>query len=67
LARTIIDKEVCKGCALCVRECPVKIIAISDKSNASGYFYVCVTDGDKCIGCANCAVVCPDCAIEVQR
>ncbi len=67
MAKTIIDKEVCKGCALCVKECPVKIIELSPSSNSHGYFYAVVTDNDKCIGCANCAVVCPDCAIEVYR
>lgn len=67
MAKTIIDKEVCKGCTLCVRECPTKIIEISAQSNSLGYFYAFVTDNDKCIGCANCAVICPDCAIEVYR
>ena len=67
MAKIIIEKESCKGCALCVRECPKKILKISDVSNLSGYFVAEIIDESLCIGCANCAIICPDCAIEVQK
>jgi len=67
LAYIKIDKESCKGCGLCVKECPQKILRISESSNNSGYYITEIIDAAKCIGCANCAVVCPDCVIEVIR
>lgn len=63
----VIDKEKCKGCAICLDACPQKIIVMSDKFNAKGYRYAYVQDNDKCTGCANCAIVCPDGVIEVYR
>jgi 2-oxoglutarate ferredoxin oxidoreductase subunit delta len=59
-----IDTERCKGCGLCVAVCPKKGIAISKKSNKSGYFPAEAANSD-CTGCAVCAIVCPDAAIEV--
>ncbi len=62
-----IDRELCKGCELCVSFCPKKIISPSDKANASGYLPA-VFDGEgECTGCAICALVCPEVAIEVYR
>lgn len=39
--KIIIDIERCKGCGLCVAVCPKSGIAISKKSNKSGYFPAC--------------------------
>lgn len=64
--KIIIDSERCKGCGLCVEVCPKKSIAISKKSNKSGYFPAQATNTD-CTGCAMCAIICPDVAIEVYR
>ncbi|MCX5637327.1 MAG: ferredoxin family protein, partial [Planctomycetota bacterium] len=64
--RIIIDIERCKGCGLCVAVCPKNGIAISKKSNKSGYFPAEAINSD-CTGCAACAIVCPDVAIEVQQ
>jgi 2-oxoglutarate ferredoxin oxidoreductase subunit delta len=64
--KIIIDIERCKGCGLCVAVCPKNGIAISKKSNKSGYFPAEAANSD-CTGCAVCAIVCPDAAIEVFR
>jgi len=64
--KIIIDSERCKGCGLCVEVCPKSCIAISKKSNKSGYFPAQATNSD-CTGCAACAIICPDVAIEVYR
>jgi 2-oxoglutarate ferredoxin oxidoreductase subunit delta len=64
--KIIIDIERCKGCGLCVAVCPKNGIAISKKSNKSGYFPAEAINVD-CTGCAVCALVCPDVAIEVRR
>jgi 2-oxoglutarate ferredoxin oxidoreductase subunit delta len=62
--RIIIDIERCKGCGLCITVCPKNGIAISKKSNKSGYFPAEAVNAD-CTGCAVCAIICPDVAIEV--
>jgi len=67
LTKAKIDKEICKGCGLCVTACPKKIIALSKTEiNKQGYFAAEITDIDACIGCAFCAIMCPDVAIKVE-
>ncbi len=73
--RITIDRELCKGCGLCITVCPKKQIEISDSLNAKGYYpakFKEETDSpgskdSKCTGCAMCAITCPDVAIEVYR
>ncbi len=60
-----IDKNHCKGCALCVHACPQKIISMSDDITVRGYFYARLHDPSRCIGCRLCAITCPDAAIAV--
>ena len=65
-----IDKERCKGCALCIEFCPKDSISMSEELNLKGYFVAAFSasdDGDGCNGCGTCAVICPDVAIEVER
>jgi len=62
--KIVIDIERCKGCGLCIAVCPKNSIALSKKSNKSGYFPAEAINVD-CTGCAVCAIVCPDAAIEV--
>ena len=61
----IVDKGRCKGCELCVKSCPQKILSMSKEINVKGYFYAQVHDPSRCIGCRLCAITCPDVAIEV--
>lgn len=68
MASITIKKDLCKGCGLCVRACPQKILEISKtESNKSGYFIVSVINKEKCTGCKACATMCPDLVIEVDR
>lgn len=60
-------KEYCKSYGLGVNICPKKILAIGDKLNQKGYYFVEVTDQGQCIGCGMCGVICPDLALEVYR
>ncbi|UCE24925.1 MAG: 4Fe-4S binding protein [Candidatus Zixiibacteriota bacterium] len=60
-----IDKNHCKGCEMCVKACPQKILAMSKQIGLKGYFYAEVVDSSRCIGCMICAITCPDVAIEV--
>jgi 2-oxoglutarate ferredoxin oxidoreductase subunit delta len=72
--RIIIDREVCKGCGLCIIACPKERIEISESLNTKGYYPAefkdeAVEDPTSmlCIGCSLCAITCPDVAIEVYR
>ena len=61
-----IDKEKCKGCAVCVANCPTASIQLSKMVNNKGYYYAEMV-GEGCIGCSSCAIVCPDSVISVYR
>ena len=61
-----VDTQRCKGCSVCVANCPTGSIRLSSKVNGKGYNYAEMV-GDGCIGCSNCAIVCPDSVITVYR
>lgn len=65
----VIDKNRCKGCYLCVDECPKKLLKVGESVNSLGVKQVEFSDPDNaCLGCAKCAKRCPDMAIvEVYR
>jgi 2-oxoglutarate ferredoxin oxidoreductase subunit delta len=61
-----VRRDRCKGCYLCVVNCPNNLIKIDKELNAKGVravYYL----GNKCTGCGMCAVICPDCVIEVYK
>jgi len=63
----IIDKERCKGCGLCIANCPKKILAKSKELNSQGLHYTVCIDESICIACGACALMCPDAAIEIDK
>ncbi len=70
--KIVIDKERCKGCQLCIDQCPNHRIALGKALNKKGYtparFKEDVEESEKgCTACAQCATVCPEVAIEVYR
>lgn len=68
MAVVIINEERCKGCGLCVRACPKKIMQLSKtKLNAKGYHPAEVIDMAACIACAACARTCPDVVIQIEK
>jgi 2-oxoglutarate ferredoxin oxidoreductase subunit delta len=63
-----IDEALCKGCGLCVRACPKKIlITAKTRLNARGYHPAEVTDEGACSACLSCARTCPDVAIRIKK
>jgi nitroreductase/NAD-dependent dihydropyrimidine dehydrogenase PreA subunit len=55
---TIIDEELCTGCGLCVKVCPLDTISIQDgKANVTG---------KESLSCGHCAAACPEGAITVN-
>lgn len=68
MAKVTIVEELCKGCGLCVRACPKKIMQLSKtKLNSKGYHPAEVVDPGACIACAACARTCPDVVITVEK
>ena len=66
MAKIKIRKERCKGCYLCVVNCPNNLIKISPDLNIKGVKPVRFSSG-KCTGCGMCAIICPDNVIEVIK
>lgn len=65
--KVIIDRELCKGCFLCIRACPSKVLAEDTLPNSSGSYPSKAVFMEKCIACGNCFAVCPDVCIMVYE
>jgi 2-oxoglutarate ferredoxin oxidoreductase subunit delta len=65
--KVVIDRELCKGCFLCIRACPVKVLEEDSLPNLTGSYPSRAVHGEKCIACGNCWEVCPDVCIEVYE
>jgi 2-oxoglutarate ferredoxin oxidoreductase subunit delta len=55
-----IIPRFCKGCEICVKLCPTKVLGMD-------MFTVKVVDIDKCTICMACELRCPDFAIFVEK
>ena len=64
--KIIIDAQACKGCNLCVTECPKKALVPGKTRNKKGYH---LPDplAENCVACGSCERVCPDFAIYVVK
>jgi len=62
-----INPERCKGCELCIANCPNDVLGVSNQPDNRSYFPVKVKSQENCTGCKNCAIICPDVCIEIYR
>ncbi len=61
VATLVVNRAWCKGCNLCVDDCPVQTLALDDSE------LVYVKDMSRCILCGICAVRCPDFVFTLDR
>lgn len=65
--RIVVDERYCKGCNVCVSNCPQDVIGLlEDHITAKGYHPAALI-AEGCTGCGICSVVCPEAAITVYR
>jgi 2-oxoglutarate ferredoxin oxidoreductase subunit delta len=63
-----IDKELCKGCNLCVIHCPTECLGLNtSETNSYGLHFAYQIEEEKCIACMNCGIICPEAAVTVYR
>ena len=55
--KAVVDQDLCIGCKVCEKVCPVYAISVTGRKAHS--------DSDKCMACANCADRCPRYAIKM--
>ena len=68
MVKFTINEELCKGCGLCVRACPKKLLQLSKtKLNAKGYHPAEITAVPASLACASRARTCPDVVIRIEK
>jgi 2-oxoglutarate ferredoxin oxidoreductase subunit delta len=60
-----IDREMCKGCELCIPACPPQVLVMSTEVNELGYRFPLLLPG--CTGCRACLQMCPDFVFDVYK
>ena len=58
LLQYVIDKNVCFGCGLCAKKCPVNAITVTDYTAPGKKKPAYEIDADKCIKCGACFQAC---------
>jgi 2-oxoglutarate ferredoxin oxidoreductase subunit delta len=67
LNKICIDENYCKGCHLCVDQCPKNVLKVSNRRNARGYLVPEACDSENCTGCRLCEMICPDMAVSLEK
>jgi len=61
------NRDICKGCELCISVCPKGILGLDEHPNVKGYKPALCKDEMSCVGCASCAKICPDSVITIME
>ncbi|UCH94650.1 MAG: ferredoxin family protein [Candidatus Aminicenantes bacterium] len=61
MAQINIDEKACRGCELCVDECPTKVFEYDAENNLPV-----IARKDDCIECLSCYYICPSTAIGLE-
>ena len=59
-AKIAINRDLCKGCGICVAFCHRKVLELDEQEKVSAL------RPEACNACALCELRCPDMAIEVH-
>ena len=62
-----VETEMCKGCGICLVNCPKHCLERSEDFNSFGNSYCVQTHPESCIGCKICGIMCPESAISVFK
>jgi 2-oxoglutarate ferredoxin oxidoreductase subunit delta len=65
--RIEVNEDLCKGCELCVSNCPQEVIALNMERLTKRGYHPADLIKMGCTGCGVCAIVCPEAAITVYR
>jgi H+/Na+-translocating ferredoxin:NAD+ oxidoreductase subunit B len=57
----VVDKNTCEGCGICVKNCQVGAVSVSEKEEYA------VVNLDRCIGCGVCVSKCPTESISLFK
>lgn len=58
---------LCKGCGLCIENCPQKAIVFSQKDVGVYNDPTVEIDLEKCNACKICENICPDYALKIEK
>jgi len=61
-----VDKKFCKGCNLCIENCPKDVLAVSKERGSAGFLVPFAAKPEECTSCKMCELICPDFAIVVE-
>ena len=68
MVKLTIDENRCKGCGLCVRACPKKLLELAkQKLNENWDHPEQLSAPYACVACASCARTCPDAVITIEK
>jgi 2-oxoglutarate ferredoxin oxidoreductase subunit delta len=59
--RIRINREMCKGCGICIAFCPKAVFELNQDEKAVAAHV------EKCNACGLCELLCPDMAVEVKK
>jgi formate hydrogenlyase subunit 6/NADH:ubiquinone oxidoreductase subunit I len=59
-----VDPELCRGCGLCVRDCPAVALELEKESREQ---YRLIYHADRCAFCGQCELSCPFGAITLSN
>lgn len=61
--RISLDKQLCKGCEICVSQCPTDVFAMAGTPPERYPVVEAIAD---CVDCGICELSCPDFALSVE-
>lgn len=61
-----VQEHLCKGCEICVKVCPTKVLAMRVEERVISRRMVAVVNLNACTRCFLCEVFCPDFSLTIH-